>query len=410
MYQLVSAIAKPMGGDTRWESVAIGDLKFPYLYANYTKVYAILSNPFEEADVSLDLEVIRPTVGGLDMTFSDYLLNIGSEALPTSDEIPTLDTKYAKWADAFHAGYDVLPIHPDYAWDSPLPIGEKHWLGLRKKGVDYNLFYRSCLVTVNGFVHLTDTDGRGISVVDGMRSCEISRQNQIGIYSFRELGSLKFVPITPEMVYKQNENQAFKDRFYINVGEDLTDKTVFLVLGGYLHAMDGLYWRTGDGTLGVDMANYSFLERYYESSKYVDMTSLGLGKRPGNEFQVDMEHLYSDEVIKAYATLSQSFVVILDAKDIFVDRNQIERTPNPGSYIAHERPVFPLQIGMGKLAEYWFTYEHPQWAVQVHDSFSHNYNFFTINQRLAVSLDNTRNTLHPTDVGRAFFLKIGKEL
>lgn len=410
MYQLVSAIAKPMGGDTRWEAVEIGNLTFPYLYATYSKIYAVLTNPYITGQLSLNLEDIRGVAGGLNVTFNDYLVSLGNKSLPTSSEIPSIAPKYAKWADGFHAGYTIQPIHPDYAWDIPLPVSDKKWLGLRKPGVDYDLFYKSCLVTVNGFFHMTDTDGLGISVIDGNKSNQMSRQNQLGILSFREVGELSFIPIKPEMVYKQNDRQFLKDRLYIDAGQNLDGKVVMLVFGGYLHVMDGSYYRVGDTSIAVDICNFSLLERIYESWKYIDLSSLGLEKDQTNEFKIDMEQLYSDEVLTAYASLSQSFIVLLDAENVFVERDQIERTPNPGSYISHERPVWPLVTGMGKMPEYWFAQEHPQWSINLHDSFSHNYNFFWIDQRKAQCLDNTRNTIHPTDVGRAFFLKIGREL
>lgn len=413
MYQLDSAIAKPVGSGARWIDLEIGEIPFNQLFSTYQKIYAKLTNPFYEGVRTLDLDNIRGQWGGTSLTFSEFLIQNGNKTLPVTTDNPELEIRYAKWADAFHADYNVLPIHPDHSWDSDIPNGEKTWLGLRRPDgmqADYNLFYKHCLVSVNGFFHLTDSDGLGIYVVDGYKSREISHQNQIGIYSFRDVGELKFIPIKEEMVYKQNPSQKYKDRLYVDLGEDVSNKTVLLVLGGYLHAMDGTYFRTGNSTFGIDFGNYPLLKRYYESRRYIDLSSLPLEKTDRNESAVDTENFYSDEVLLKYATLSQSFFVILDAENIFVERTQIEKTPNPGHYISHERPVFPLITGMGKISEYWYTHEDGQWSVCTHDSVDTNYIFATVDAKKQPVLDHSRITTKPAEVSRGFFLKIGREV
>src|ERR1035437_5308950 len=216
MYTLVSALAKPLNGNGKWIDLDISNSSMHDLFSAYSEIIAILSNPFLLENVAVNLNVIRGIAGGLSITFNEFLIQNGDNALTPLDKIPTLKSVYVKYADAFHAGYKITPINSRAAIDSQLPLSEKTWLYLTKPMVDYSLFYRSCLVNVNGFFHLTYYDINGVYVKDGMKSNFLSKENNIGICSFRELGSLSFMPITEEMIYKQNDTEAYKDFAYID--------------------------------------------------------------------------------------------------------------------------------------------------------------------------------------------------
>src|ERR1019366_6127390 len=173
------------------------------LFTMYSKIIVVLSNTFLTTTVAVELEAVTPYISGLTITLTQFLIENGNKTLPTLATVPVLNPKYAHYADAFHAGYSVTPIKLGTASTSQLPMSEKTSLQLTRPNTDYNLFYNSCLVNINGFYHLTDMDTNGIYVIDGMKSRNISNHNQIGIYSFNDIGAIQLVPITPAMIYKQ---------------------------------------------------------------------------------------------------------------------------------------------------------------------------------------------------------------
>jgi hypothetical protein len=411
MYSLVSAIAKPVGGDGRWKEVAIGDRPINQLFSTYVKVLATLSNSFIEGNVSLDFDDIQSDWGASNLTFNQFLAQLGDTSLPTSNTLPVLNPRFAKYADAFHAGYKVAPIHPTAAPDASYPVADKTDLYLTRPRTDYSLFIRSCLVNVNGFYHFSDADTRGIYVKNGMKSAVKSGENNLGILSFRELGTISCLLITPEMVYKQHAEQLFRDYAFIDTQLDLSKKTVMLVLGGYLHVLDKkTFFRVSDSCFGIDFGNLPLIERYYESLKYLDFSSLPIETTLRNPTQIGIENFFSDEVILAYLTLSQSFLVVLDNENVFTEQQFVRHTPLPNMYISYVAPRYPLIVGYGKATNYWYTSEDGQYSLTCHDAFRQNYLLESTGVRKTLSTSAARFPENRATNSHAYFLKIGSDI
>jgi hypothetical protein len=411
MYTLISAIAKPKSGSGRWTAVSIGQTPVSSLYTQYSKITAVLSNPFLPAPVSLDLELIRGTYGGQSITFNELLVSLDNLALPTSITIPAILPKYARYADALRAGYKLTPIHPTISVTTELPLSEKTNLLLTKPGVNYATFYKSVMVSINGFFHLTDANAGGVRVVDAMRTKNKANQNHVGLLSFRDIGHLTFKRITPQMIYKQRPEQLLQHRCYVDLGEDVSNKSVMLVLGGYLHVLDRkTFYRVGKSQFAIDFGNLPYLERFYESEKSLDLSSLLLAGTPLNPHQVSVGQLLSDEVITRYLGLTQSFFVIVDTPELFAERAPVMSGGFVDTYIARETPLYPLIAGLGKISEYWATYEDHQWNLAVRGAAVDQRVFDTVIPRTLNSVSDSRLTTDPFRLSTAHFLKIGKDL
>ncbi len=411
MYNLLSAIGEPRNGESRWTDIAIGSMTLPSIYANYENVFAILSNTFLDHPVSLDLSKIQDQYGALDVTFNDFLAGLGNQALPTSDTLPELKTRYAKYADAFHAGYKLQPTHPVFAPDAQLPPSELPWIHMTRPDTDYALFGKSCLVSVNGYFHPSETDATGVYVRDGNKSRVLSGHNQVGIYSFREVGEIRQVPITPQMVYTPQGSGQMRYRAHVDLGEDITSKTVFLVLGGYLHAYDPVtFRRAGETQVSIDFHNLPLFERYQESRQYLDFSSMPFERAQFNDSQIAVNDFLSDENLLAYLTLTQSFFVILDTPNIFVSKQAVHRTKMPGAFIAYTPPVYPLVLGHGRTANYWYTKEDGQYSITCVDSFLHDWVFNKTDPFKQGNIGNSRVPETPVAHSPGYFLQIGRDI
>lgn len=411
MYTLVAAIARPVGGGGRWTSVALGEMLLPEVFTAYDRVLATLSHPYLDKHVCLDLATIRADYGSQDITFNQLLTLNGDATLDTLDEVPVLKTRYAKYSDVHLAGYKLQAVHPTASPDASVLESEKTWILMSKKDLDYNLFYESVLVSVNGFLHPTDVSDQGVYVKEGMVSQHLSGKAELGILSFRELGKLSFVPITADMVYKQDAQQKLSDRAHVDIGQDVSDKTVMLVLGGYLHILDErTFYRVSDSGFAVVFNNLPLLDRYYDSRNYIDLSSLGIEISSQNPAHIVVEDLLSDAALTAYLSLPQSFFVILDNPNVFVERAPIHTSALPGVYVSHIPPAYPLLSEIGKMVNYWYQYETGQYSVTVTDAYRHDYNYRTVAARQALSLGDNRNPGRPFANGDLQYLQIGADL
>lgn len=421
MYSLVKALVKPINSQGRWIEKDIANLTMPELYSQYDRVLATLSNPFLTDNVCLDLAAIRPQTGGLNITFTQFLTNNGNLTLPTSPTLPQLNTQYGEYSDAFRAGYKVTAVHESASPGSDLPPSELKWLLLTRELTDYSLFFESCLVSVNGFLHATDASTDGVYVKDGMTSKMMSNKADLGIYSLRKLGKIRQIPITADMLYKQTDDQVFKERVHIDLGEDVSQQSVFLVLGGYLHVLDKqTFYRTGDSTFSVHTAGLPLIERYFESRKYIDLSSMNLDIPDTNPEQLAVNSFYNDTAMTAYFTLSQSFFVVLDNSEIFVEKEPLEVKKLPGHYESRVLPIFPAMGELGKMNNYWsmkgsdsraiFNNESDRWGVYCADAYRNEYQFSTIPKAAQVNVSSARIPGASVRNGNLYFLKLGTDI
>lgn len=419
MYTLVSAIGVAYGANARWGSVDIGDVAMNTLYSQYKYVIATLSNPYLSADVGLNLKDIQADAQGLTSTFNEYLTSVGNAVLPTLSVIPTIDTAYARYVDAFKAGYTVQPIAPGKSLDTPIPAAEKTDLYLKNDNIAMSKFYASCMVTINGFYHYVDSDGNAAYVKDGDKSRQKSQFAQCGILCFNDLGTIEYLNLTSSMVYNQPDDSGvaipLKTRTYLNIGVDIGNKIPILVIQGYLHILDDLtFKRVGATNFMIDMENYPLLNRYYESLPYLDYSGLNLPSTRLNAAQVGVADLYSDAAIKGLIDMSQTFLVLLDAQDIFVDRQWIRTTPFPGKYLAYNEPIWPLVTGYGRMCEYWTVTEdtlYTQYSLTIADGIKYNYIFdTTLDPTTQMAVGSNLDPMNPAVNSPAFFKLVGRDV
>ena len=408
MYQYISSLQRLIKGNKEWSTTDISNVPLNVLFSTYSKIIVVLSNPYLQANVAVDLSTIIPVLDGMSSTFAEFLISNGNITLPALPKNPTLNTVTAKYADGFRAGYKITPSNPLTSLSSPQPTSDKKWLHLTQAGVDYNLFYKSCLVSINGFFHITDTDLTGIYVIDGMKSARKGNMNQLGIYSFADLGSISLLPITSSMLYKQKPDQLFKDAVHIDLGQDISKKTVMLVLGGYLHVLDNTtFTPTSNTTIKIDISNLPLLDRFYESKGTLDLSSLPLTSVRRNTDQVSIDEFYSDANITAYLTISQSFFVILDNDAVFIKTVPIHKTTIPGMYVAHSVPMYPLMGKIGRNVNYWSVEEDGQYSVTCTDCISNNYVYGTVDVMNENSIDSARIPGNAQDISDLYFLEVG---
>lgn len=410
MYTLVSAIGKRKTIGSRWTNVDISTTALNDLYRDYQEIYIVLSNVSYTGNRTLLLSSIASAASGSILTLPEYLQSIGNTSLPVVNQLYEIKTKWAHYNDAFKARYKIRPTPSNGHVDSTIPLSEREWLSITRPNTDYNLFFKSCLVSVNGLFHRTDTDGQRVYIIDGMKSCRISNRNQMGIVSFMNLGELEFLPMTESMVHRRYPDQPLSDRVFIDIGTSKPGKYPMLVLGGYLHVLDQRnFFQVSDTVYGFNIRNVPWRERFFESRKLIDLTSLNLEVINHNENQVVESELYSDENIKKMFTLSQSFIVFIDNLDLFVDYEVLRRTALVNMYTSFTEPKYPMTLGYGRIGDYWSTREDKQWSITVADNLKWNYLFNTVPEEDLVSYDDAVSATDPVEKSRCVFVKIGSD-
>jgi hypothetical protein len=222
-----------------------------------------------------------------------------------------------------------------------------------------------------------------------------------------DIGKLTKIKIKPEDITSE-ENTELRDKLFFSVDYDFTDQSYFLVLGGYLVFPDAeIFHRTGDHVFTLNMRKICYLERLYESLRYINLSSLNLAEFSQNSEIIYAEEAWSDAVIKRYFTLSQSFLVAVDCPLLTVTKRYIRKSPWPGAFTTYKDPQYPLIIGYGKLGEYWKVHEDGYWACNVVDSYYRNYVFSETQTSQLNSITPNMIPSKPYFHGRGYLLEIG---
>lgn len=410
-YTYVTAHARSRNDASRLDEVDIGHTDLNDVFRTYSEIYVTLTHGPTEQTVYLNLNDVRAMMG-LDTRFRtivSWLTDIGNTALPTITTLPNMTARRAYYNEVYRAGYDVLPVDMNRHHDSPISRTERRDLLLRKEGVDFNHWWRYCMVTVNGMFHRVSGSADGLYVLNGNRSAQIANKTMVGLLSFREVGPMRTIPITPGMVYKNNPDQQYRNYAYVKLPESIEQKTVFLVLGGYLHAMDGQYTMLNDRVVRIDFNNLLLPDRIYDSRDRIDLSSLQLPETDHNEQHFGLDDLYSDQRILAYLTLSQSFFVVFDSPHLYTRRHYVENTGLPGRFLTSmPMPRYPLFSALGRCYDYLWFPKDDRVVLATEENHQHRYLFATGQWRGENSLDDTRYRPEPWEFAHGHMLEIGR--
>jgi hypothetical protein len=407
-YQSGLVLARSIGA--QWREADLQDILVYDIFNRFTQVYITLTNAVLDAPVHVDMNQLRARYSSYDGTLRNWLIDIGNDALPTVETLPDATIRYAKYSDAFYSGYKVDTTKIGMGSPENLTPVDRIDLKITRPGsdTDLSLIHKYCLVSVNGFYHRTDTDNAYTYVVNGRKSLEKCRENQVGILSFLDVGKVTQIPIEEDKIYAQDDTSDLKTRAYFWVDHDFTNKSVALVLGGYLiFPEEGVFWQTGERTFAVNFNAMPLIERLFESSIYLNLESLNLDFHQNIHDLINVQEFLSDETLKKYMTMSQSFLVVIDTPYIFTNRIHLRECNMPGMFTAYQDPTYPLIVNYGKVAEYWKTKEDGFWAVNVKDSFLRN---FVFTSRPEAQLQTVSSANIPTKEflhSRGFLLQIG---
>ena len=410
VYEKSLVINKNLG--SKWENIDISNFRLIDIFSIYRKAYITLSNYYLEQPIVVDLDTIRAENVNSVLTLNEFFIHIGNRTLISSSVNPNIKTNYAVFSDAFRAGYKIEPQNIYTASDANLPLADKTSLRLSRPNpeTDMKVFADHCMVSINGYFHKTDTDNKYAYVLDATESLFKSKQNQIGVLSFLNIGKIEQIPITANMISKQSNTVGMKNKTFIKLNKDITNKTVMLVLGGYLLFIDNKsFFQINDDTFAINFGEMPLLERYFESQPYLNLKHLGLPQSTDNMSLVNVEEFYSDVVLTKYLTLSQSFFVVIDSPSIFTNKIYLRPSNLPGMFTAYKEPKYPFFVNNGRIAEYWKTFEDGHWTVNVQDSYLKNSVFSSKPESELVNVSDSNVPLKPYYNSRGFLLEIGSD-
>lgn len=366
-----------------WKNYATNTTPLSELYRTFSSFYLTVHDSYIDKDVFVNMGVYKLMLTSSDQTVDEWLNESKNIPLATVDALPTAGLKSAFYENAVLRGYKMQLTKIGMTIPENYPTGALDDLQISRPGLptDMRLLHTHCLLSVNGYYHTSDADDDYAYIIDGGVTATSKRCAHTGILSFMDIGSLTMHRFKDELLVPLTENTPLKDGMIIRTDQDLTGKSVFMVLGGYIvRPSKEEFWQNGDKSFVFYPQAIPYVQRYLESRKDIDLSSMPVIVEDNDGDQgrlgdnVNQESLWSDECLRAYFKISQSFLVIVDTDTLFFSNIPIRVSNISGFLTSYTEPQFPLVMGYGKSVEYSKVKETSWWALRVTDAYYKQYN------------------------------------
>lgn len=356
MFTFVRAMASLRGANQRLAELDIRNTLVRDLMTTYSRCILILSHPAIDHEVSLDVAEVNDSFYQYDpdLTVLTWLTAVGEGDLPFDTTVPKVVKASAIASESFAAGYKIERVHPLSGEGNEYPESELTQLRLTRPDTDYMDMFDHCLANVNGLLHLTDAGTDGFRIIDGGKSVRHSGRNEVGLISFKSVGKVECFPITPEMITGRKGLPLVEGAVITAPDADFSDKYVMVVVGGFLHCGGKQYKVVGDNSVLLEWWKLPIHRRYNDTRKLIDWTPVTslMDRNTEHTGALDIGLMSSDECIKAYLTMSNTFIITIETENLFFDNIPVERTGLAGRYYSYVPPVKPLVLFNGMLPPY----------------------------------------------------------
>jgi hypothetical protein len=347
---------------------------------SYSEVFMTLHDPIIAADVVVDFTKTSQKYSAYVGTLASLLSIIPSTDITVIPALPNLAVKYVKYAEASQNGYvfDVTKI--GYNLPSNYPVEFKTDLIMSRPNTPtlMSMIHTHSLVTVNGYLHLTDTDNTNAYIYGGGKTMLKSKDNHVGILSFIDIGTVTKIPITTSNVSFDTSNPSYTNRLLLTIPESIDNQTVMMSVGGYLVTVDpNIFFQLNANTFVFNIEALPLLARLVESNNDIDLSSLNLA--PGNlpaPGAISATVALSQASILAYMTLIQSFFILINNSKLVIEPYYVNASGAPGEFTSYVEPCYPLMVNYGKMAEYWVNNgASGEWRLTVTEPMLQNFTF-----------------------------------
>lgn len=219
--------------------------------------------------------LVREPIIDTQMTLKVYIENISPNTLRkyTYKNEPKRDPITRKYTDRVEITDGALYTSAFTNIRTPEIRNDMHRIGSLPDIVYTNIQSGSYLTVVNGvFHHCTFIDNE-LFVYGGYRNILNSKKVKVSIINTTPVGGHHAIKLKPEWVINTDE-QSITNGVYLNIQNgkfNLNNKRMFLVIDGYLHALDGTYKMISDSILKIDTQKIDFVKEYLHNpnTRYV---------------------------------------------------------------------------------------------------------------------------------------------
>lgn len=355
-YQYVRATGKAIGSGQGEMPIDITGVALSSVINNYTMLNIVYFDTYYNKNFSLVIDSYRQLFSTLSMDITGWLNSMEGIALDYSETLPGSQLGYVKAGDVQLYNYRLSPGNHLGSTDSQALASVDSAADIRMTHVsdkkDWADFSKKSLYTVNGHFCRALGLSDALYLIGGCKNYRVNPSLKVNCLDFTDVSTLN--------TYQFNETQIrFVDTngyrgLFLDFAMDLTNKDVWLVIGGRPYFGDPIVKRIGPNTVKLDVWNTDFIYRLFESLKYIDLSDVIDEDRK----IILNEDAISFDLIKGLLLNSNSFLVAFDKPAIGVTVTPLETYTYPSVMMANDTFQHPLLLDNGLFPAYRTLYQN----------------------------------------------------
>lgn len=357
-----------------WLKVDISAMKVADVFANYREIevgiYDVYNKPYTLNLYDYEFELLN-----FQATLQGWFDRIGTRALTLKSALPTLLFKEVNYLPlTYYEGQFQLARrgwHPSHE----VPMEDYDDVIVAYNSITSKYLHENALFTVNGLFMPSTYHAYGVRVLNAGDVIRKTGKVELGLLNFEQVGTVEKIAITPEMVFKVDDAKDYYSELMIKSPKPLAGKTLGIVIGGFLHLLDGLIRPNGDTTAMIILKDIPIVERVIATKGVLDLDFMGLD---GLDDSVLVSTVVNDANILKYLTSPYSFLVLIDNKDLCRRWDPVDVNAGLGNYLIDDSTSLGLLVDdTGRGIDYWPKYECGKWALCTEHSHRNTHSFHT---------------------------------
>lgn len=317
--------------DEKWFLLNILAETLPSLEQEYNEVILILLDDLNQIvfwNPSLDHRAGDIRKSGWELREYISWAGINNQTLtPLESFVEPPFRKGVRGEDLLRLGFRMERANRYLAPDSD---GNKFGDDIRlfRENTDYSLFVNQVLFSFGGLIHPVSITEHGVFLTNGFLTMqEYGIKDMVGI-NFEDIGGFTIKNIAEGMLYVPNKRgTGLYDHSYINVQEDISEKSIGIVLDGYLHLLDGVVSVVGPSSIKIDWRKVPLVKRALKVNKHNPAASTD---RDYGDLRAGM--VYSDVWIADILNSRFTYLVLLDQRNVETYQEEMISQRLPGEY------------------------------------------------------------------------------
>lgn len=374
-YRLDAAPAIVRSRTTRdWLKVDISAMKVTDVFANYREIEVGLFDAFNKP-CTINLYQYEFELRNYQQTLGVWLNSLGKRGLITTAGLPTLTFKEVNYLPlTYYEGMFQLAKrgwHPSHQ----VPMEDYDDVVVAYNSITSKYLHSNVLFTVNGMFMPATYHDYGVRIFNAGDIIRKTGKVELGMLNFEQVGTVEVVPITSDMVFKVDGKKDYYTELLIKSPKSLAGKTVGIVIGGYLHLLDGLIKPNSDTTAIITMKDISVVERVIATKDILDLDFMGLDNLDVNASVAAV--LDATNILK-YLTCPYSFLVLVNNVNLSKRWDPVDPNVGMGNYLIDDSASLGLLVDeTGKAIDYWPKWECGKWALCTEHSHRNTHSFHT---------------------------------